>query len=157
MSRSLRTAIALLLCIAPVKASAQGVDTSRCSYRTCAVRLEPGWGGTRLLQGVQAERVGGLGFFRSNVSALASSDSSRAYVAKFRSAHRTSRVLGFIGFVGYLGAAVGVQNGEWTDPLPAASAIIGVVALYASIPYTLSAHRSLARAIWWHNAAFGRD
>jgi uncharacterized membrane protein len=101
--------------------------------------------------------VGGLGLFRTNVAVLETADSSRAYVVRFRRAYRTSQVLSVVGSVGTIVFYHAARDGNASDPFPLTIAIVGIVALYASLPYTVGAQRHLARAIWWHNAAYARD
>lgn len=156
MAQILRVAIVGLFVLAPTATSAQALDTA-CSYRACAIRLEPGWGGPKLLQGAHGEPVGGLGMFRTNVAVLESTDSSRAYVARFRRAHRTSQALSVIGGVGMIVFYHAARGADPSNSLSITSGIVGIVALYASLPYTLNAHRHLARAIWWHNSVWARE
>lgn len=157
MAQILHVVIVVFLVLTPTNASAQLLDRASCSYRACAIRLEPGWGGPKLLQGAHGEPVGGLGMFRTNVAVLESSDSSRAYVAKFRRAYRTSQALSVIGGVGMIVFYHAARGEDPSNPLAVTSGIVGIVALYASLPYTLNAHRHLARAIWWHNSVWARE
>ena len=148
----------LIAAAVPVILPAQRPDSAACSYRACAVRLEPSWGGPRLVQGIQGQTVGSLGIFRTNLSVLESTDSSAAYVRSFRRAHRASTMLAFVGSVATVVFVHTARDDEFlTGTTPLVSAGVAAVALYASLPFTLKAQRSLARAIWWHNERFARN
>ena len=132
----------------PEPARAQAAPDSTCSYSQCALRVDYGFFSTRLVRGSTGERVARLGWLGSGVDILlAASDSAAHHARQYQSKRRTGEVLGFVGGVLTLAAI-------WTtdDAVDGSLLIIsGLTFELASLPFVLSARRSLDRSVWWYN------
>ena len=130
-----------------VKQSLTVADTN-CTYATCALRVEPGFKGPRLVRGrtnTVAAELGGLE--PPAVRELFSqSDSAAAYAGRYARAERVNRLLTYGGIIV---GAVGLAQSDRSNGLTFG----GLGALLVSIPYQHTAERSLSRAVWWYNAA----
>lgn len=127
--------------------SSTASDTT-CTYSSCALRVEPGLRGPRLVRGrasAVAVELGGL--TPPSVDELfASSDSAATYAARYTHAERVNRLLTYGGIIA---GAVGLSQADRSNGYTFG----GLGALLASIPFQHSAERSLSRAVWWYNAA----
>jgi hypothetical protein len=140
----------ILACVAlhtePV--TAQAAPDSACSYSRCALRVDYGFLSTRLVRGSTGDRVARLGWFGSGVDILvAGSDSTAHHARQYQSRRRTGDALGFVGGVLTLAAF-------WTtdDTIDGSLLLIsGITFELASLPFQLSARRSLDRSVWWYN------
>lgn len=135
-------------------------DSARgCAYQVCALRVEYGAFGRYLARGAEGERVSRLGGFGSGVGPLlAGPDSAAHYARQYVRSTRWAEGLGLIAGVGLAIAYLrdgGLRDG-FGDPAAQVAAASGIVALYASLPFSLRAQRSFSRAIWWHNAVLLR-
>jgi hypothetical protein len=140
-------------------ARAQGALPAGCTYQTCALRVEPGFFGPRLLRGGSGETVSKLGMFGGGVAALLTGpDSAAAFGRRYVTATRRSETLGLIGAIAVAVAIIrtdnfrdeSIKNGDRNILLA------GSVALAVSAPFGVQASRNLSRAVWWYNAALPR-
>jgi hypothetical protein len=119
-----------------------------CNYTDCALRIEPSFGGPRLVRGTAGNTAARLGPLRPAELAelFAGSDSASAYGRRYVRAERVNRLLTLSGAV--LGA-VGLAQTSRMNGLT----ITGVALFTGGIPYQAAAQRNLSRAVWWYNAS----
>lgn len=155
----------LALAGAPVAAQ-QAADAPRavvaaapagCSYERCAVGIAPLWNGLAVVRGPERAPVANLHFFWPHeVESAFSGDSARWYAGRALSVRRRAAALTDAG--GAL-LAIAAVRGALAGRLDAAGrgmALGGAGFFAAGIPLQFSADGLLSRAVWWHNAAFGR-
>lgn len=152
---------------AQVPATSAVVDTA-CTYERCSLWLDRG----RLVQGAQASIVARSGFFRPlRVLPLVAGDSARYYGSLYeRNARRASR-LGIaaltlltasmvVGLTGDCRTIVALDTEYCQDDAsgPVAAGLLLGGYTVQIIGFTISSrgHRSLARALWWHNRQYAR-
>jgi hypothetical protein len=157
-----RILITLLAAFTPLAAHAQSTVTRAavgCTYETCALRVEPAFfGAPRLLRGREGVVVGRLGGFGGGVDTLlAGPDSAAAHTRRYVSNIRTANTLGFLSAVAFV---VVVSRTDWfrddAEDADVAIGVTGAVLALVSIPFRVNAERSLARAVWFYNAALAR-
>jgi hypothetical protein len=158
--RRIAFALALTL-VAPLSAGAQSPAARTpvgCTYETCALRVEPRfWGPARLLRGREGVEVGKLGGFGGGVDTLlAGPDSAAAHAREYVTAARRSNTLGLLGGVAYVALLFHSDSFDDVDNTDIALGITALGFSIASIPFELHAKRSLARAVWFYNAALAR-
>jgi hypothetical protein len=130
-----------------------------CTYETCALRIENGFFSINLVKGQSGEKVSRLGGFGSGVDVLlAGPDSAARYARSYVTASRWSNGLTLIGGIAF-GLAIASID-DWNDSsigsTEAVVAVAGAGILVVSIPFSLKAQRSLARAVWWYNEELAR-
>ena len=142
-------------------------DTS-CTYQRCSLWLDGG----RLVQGAHAGLVARSGFFRPlRALPFVAGDSATHYAALYeRNARRASRfgIAGFTlivaGFIVALSSdcnAIATSFGEIcqddaSGPIAAGLVLGGFTLNIVAITISSGGHRSLVRALWWHNTQYAR-
>ena len=103
--------------VLPLSGAVQA-DTSRCSYAVCALRIEPGFWGPKLVRGDAGEAVVGLAIPRdAEIQRLfAGQDSARVYAARFVRAERTNLALSMLGAIAF---GIGVTQDDPDEGLVA--------------------------------------
>jgi len=152
----MRTLLTLVLVLALLPTAAAAQEES-CTYDLCALRVEPGGflSDGELVRGAAGEHVADFGFFDSDlVLAVAGSDTAVAYARRYQNRTRWKVAFGL--------AAAGVaavptwdsDDFEWENDWPwlVGGFVLGAI----SDAFRDSADRALSRAIWWHNAQYGR-
>lgn len=129
-----------------------------CTYATCALRLEPGFLGPRLVRGASGESVSRLGAFGGGMQTLLNGpDSAAAYGQRYVRASHRSAALSLIGAAAYIVVLVRTDNlRNRMSNGDVAVALTGAGFLIASGPFERQARRSLSQAVWWYNAALPR-
>ena len=129
-----------------------------CSYERCALGIAPTWSGLNVVRGADGTRVASLGFFwpRGLTRVFAGSDSASRYAARAVRVRRGGALLTDAGLMllGYA-AARQLRDGGMRDG-DRVVAGVGAASLAASVPLQFAADGLLSRAVWWHNARFGR-
>ena len=153
-------ALALVLCFTAVPALAQGAAAGAgpvaCAsggpYEACALRLEPGAFGVRLVRGAGSETVS-AGFLGPNLSgAVESSPDALRYA-------RTYERLRTPGFLSILGAGVLLGVGQATgasDEVQLASVVGGLGLTVLGTSLVIRSQRALSRSIWEYNGELSR-
>jgi hypothetical protein len=144
---------AILLLVAAASAihsdrlQAQGTPNTACSYSVCALRVERGLFGSRLVRGATGEPVGRLRGFGSGVAVLLrGSDSAAYYARQFRGLQQTSGGISVVSAVLAIAALTQGRN------VGSATLLIAATTLeLIAFPHELAARRSLDRAVWWYN------
>lgn len=150
--------LAALPALAQEAGAAAGIPAG-CTYLTCALRVEPGWG-ERLVRGAAGETVSGLGGFGGGVNVLlAGPDSAAHYARRYRPAKAWTTGLGVVAFGTWVAAALRARDAK--DDEGAADhartlAFVSTGLTLVAVPFNIRARRSLARSIWWYNAAIPR-
>src|SRR4051812_8732740 len=154
------------LLVAPlfsVAASAQapmtGAAAVGCTYATCALRIEGGLFGQRLVRGAMDERVSTIGAFGGGVDLLlAGADSAVVHAQAYVWNAKRSALLGGAGAIalGVVAAHTGGSQSRHVTNGDAVAVVAGAAVLAISVPLELRARRELARAIWWYNGALPR-
>jgi hypothetical protein len=155
-------ALAALVPAARLDAQAAGQAAgipAGCTYMACALRAEPGFGGTRLVRGASGERISTLGGFGGGTGPLlAGGDSAAHYARRYTGAQRTAGVLGLAAAATWIYAVVRANDdddrGFEDDAVVAGLVSVGLTIV--AIPFQWRAQRSLARSVWWYNAAIPR-
>lgn len=173
--------IAALAAAFGAPAFAQGETDSVAVTPTCSDSVRPGatyarcalWlDGSSLRRGSDTALVARASFFRSlRLSPYLLGDSARAYARLYERDVRRANLLYAASLV-VTGAAVILLNSYHCRPEPPFGIcanndnlyVIGTGVLlgagfgfaFGSIPFTARAQRAAARALWWHNANFGR-
>jgi hypothetical protein len=136
-------------------AAAAGVPPG-CTYQTCALRLEQGWG-MRIVRGAEGQRVGKVGGFGTGVGVLlAGPDSARVHAQRFQGASRVASTLGLISAAAWVYSAVRYNRNGEDDDTAQIVALAGTGVGLISIPFAWRAQRGLSRSVWWYNAALPR-
>lgn len=160
----IRSVVSLgLLLVAPAFAlqaqapAPQGV-VSPCTYRTCAVRVEPVFLGRALKVGATGDSSSKLGGWGGGVGVLlAGPDSAAKYANVYVSATRRATTFGLIAAVSF---AIVHARTDFSRNEPrgadAALALGGAGFAIATIPFAIRAQRSLSRSVWWYNEALPR-
>lgn len=150
---------AAILVPAPRIQGQVAAPAAECSYRTCALRVESGAGGRWLVRGSAGEPVGRLHLLGGNVAALLAGPDSAAFHAR-RYVRSTRRAGGLALAGGVVLGAVGASTSQFRDRPLSGAAVGGLVAgsslALSSCAFAVRAERSLARAVWWYNAALAR-
>ena len=126
---------------------------SDCPYDRCALRVQPRVWSTRIVQGANGARVGGLGS-RLDLFAAAN-DSARRHFEAFRAAYRDARVARRIGLGAYVGAGILYAAGR--SPAARGFAVgfllAGYAAAHGAAYASAEAASELDSAIWFYNRA----
>ena len=127
-----------------------------CSYDACALRLEPGWSGRRLVRGTAGTPVAKLGLFGPDlVPFVQRSDSAVVFARAYRRDRIRAVVLAFVGASVVGAAAAESQVFERNAPDPSggewAAMIGGLAVSFVGFHFQYRSERELARALWWHN------
>jgi hypothetical protein len=162
VTRRHRLAALVTFAFAPLAAHAQS-SVSRapagCTYETCALRVEPAFfSAPRLLRGHQGVVVGRLGAFGGGVDTLlAGPDSAAMQARRYVTSIRTANTLALLSAAAFVVVAT---RTDWfrddADDTDRVVGITGTALALVSIPFRVSAERSLARAVWLYNAALAR-
>jgi hypothetical protein len=160
-ARTLLAACLLLSLARGVQAQAPAPQPAGCTYATCALRVEPGFWGPRLVRGAASEEVGGrlTGFGGGVDPLLAGPDSAAFHARTYVQRTRTAGTLGLVALAGYVVVLWQTDNFRRGEDLNAAgtvAALAGTGAGIAAGVYGLRASRALSRSIWWYNAALPR-
>ena len=148
--RSLLIPHVVVLLFCATAASAQVSDTA-CSYRACALRVEPRGFGTAVVRGAEGEvvaRIGVLGARPRLDSLLDRSDSAVVYATQYHRLMPRGAAAGLVGSLLFAAPAFADQVGE--------GAVVGLtvgaaaLSIYGSV-LMLRAQRALSRSLWWYN------
>lgn len=126
-----------------------------CAFVDCALRLEPGPGGRRLIRGASGQVVGGFGFFHSSAvdSLLAGPDSASVSARRYNSERHTALMYSLAALTA--GVAGTVYDGAVHQQIRIN--FIGLGAMWAlTIPasrHYRRADQNLSRSVWWYNVA----
>jgi hypothetical protein len=159
--------LAALVCLASLPVRAQRaataaptgapIEKASCGYLHCALGIAPVWNGLAIVQGPERTQVANLHFFwPHHVDAAFVGDSALASAARAVHTRRVAAVLTDAGGLLLAAAAVRVAQTGHLGGSERALAIAGAGAFVMSVPLHFSADGWLSRAVWWHNAAFGR-
>lgn len=162
MNRISRSIAAVLVAAGSHAAHAQAPAPSPagCTYATCALRIEPGFWGQKLVRGAAGEAVEGLNGFGGGVDLLlATADSGGSYGRSYVHNQRTAVILAIV--AGATFGIIATQTGNFSragdvSPVGAVAMIGGAGVGVASIIFGVRAARDLSRGIWWYNAALPR-
>jgi hypothetical protein len=149
--------VAAVLALLPSRTPAQPTPRpAACTYQTCALRVEPGWLGRRIVRGQAGELVANVGLFGpSVVDIVQGSDSATHYAGIYERDHRVATVLIPVGAVlaaiplvrarPLSGESHSFTGGDWT--------LLGSGILLELIGGGLALHgdRALSRSLWWYN------
>lgn len=159
-SRRIVCLATLLACssFAPIAAQSTALAIAACTYKTCALRVEPVLFGVALVQGSSGERVARLGGFGSGVDLLLSGpDSAAAHARTYVRSTRTTAFLGLGAVVAYATVALRTDSFRGHADDGDIALTVGSVGLaIATIPFAIKAQRALSRAVWWYNAELPR-
>ena len=137
--------------ISPAPASAD------CSYARCALGIAPVWNGLAIVQGPERQQLGNLNFFwPRGTGALFSGDSARMLGDRAMRTRRIAAVLTDVGGLMVASAAIRARGESGLTRSTRSLALGGAAAFVVSVPLQFAADGLLSRAVWWHNAAFGR-
>lgn len=136
-------------------ASAGGAhaQAAGCTYDSCALRLHSG----HLVQGVEARRIKGPGFFSSSIPLFEqASDSVRTHYQSFRDARRTAGTLNLVALAAMTtGLLVLAHQSDDDVGLPF---FYGGLALSFAGGFSLrKASNHLSQAVWWYNRDLPRS
>lgn len=144
------------LVAASVPATAQPVAPEACAYDVCALRVEPGFFGFRLLRGVSNEPVGHLGLFGSDLSeAVGTSERALEHARVYEDARGTGLLAvlggGALIILSAPGGPLGDSEGTRT------AALIGGAALsVVGARLQIRSQQALSRAVWEYNRDLAR-
>jgi hypothetical protein len=147
----------------------QSPADSGCTYLRCSLWLDGG----RVRQGAHGDVVARRGFFRPlGVVRLVTGDSARHYATQYERNARRASLVSFTALTLVIaGLVVGLSGdcdtiptpfGDTTCPDDASGPIAGSLLLggftlnFVSITISIRGHRSLVRALWWHNSQYAR-
>jgi hypothetical protein len=147
-----RLTLALAILMPVSTASAQ--DTT-CSYDACALSLEGGFFGRRIVRGVRREKVATLGFLPALVPALAlASDSAGSHYRAYRRKAESGFVFSSLG-IGFAVAGLLVSDPfgprSRTESRSTTLFVGATVSFYISGWFQSAAEDDLARAVFWYN------
>ena len=157
------TMCCVLLLVLPVMLHGQdSTSTASCTYDSCALRLQPGFWGTKIVRGTSGETAVRIGLFNSKlVTLVQSSDSAARYARQYSDQHATGVIIGIVGAAVSI-ASLFLWDGPFSDPdsnndseVTAGMVIGGVIGLTGGL-IELNAQRSLHRSIWWYNRDLAR-
>jgi len=147
-TRLISHAVALLF---SATAAAGQVPDTACTYRTCALRVEPRGLGTVVVRGAEGEVVARVGVWGTRPrldSLLQRSDSALIYASQY---HRMVP----IGAAAALAGSLLFTAPAFTDQLGDGAVIglsLGAAALSISgSVLMIRAQRALSRSVWWYN------
>lgn len=145
--------VCILLVSRPLEAQ---VVEPRCSYEECALRVEPGLWGLKIVRGVDAEPVARLMLFGSKpgLTQILSGDQALTYAHRYQRRSTLATALFFASAASFL--ASGLTEESWSKDAQTALVVGGGVLGVSAIVSMTDAHRALSRALWWHNAHFSR-
>jgi hypothetical protein len=141
---------ALLLHFSLAALQAQ-VPEPACTYRECALRIEPRWLGTAVVQGAEGQivaRVGMAGTRPALGTLVVRSDSAVVHARRFERLAPRAAAATLAGSLLFVVPALADQD----DPAVVLGASVGGAALtlYGTVAL-LRAQRALSRSIWWYN------
>src|SRR5262245_9907583 len=126
-----------------------------CTYETCALRLDPGFFGTRLVRGMPGERVPLGAWSQHAVPLFSQSDSAASHAARYVRATRQEAGLGLLATMFVTTAFVRSRMGH-NDDGNAILALTGSGLILITLPVEIRAQKHLSRAIWWYNSTLRR-
>jgi len=142
--------------LAPPVARAQ-VDSLRCSFDDCALRLQYRFFSTRLVRGTAALPVARLGWFPPHVAALeGSSDSVKVHYKAFQSLQKRSAWLTIAGLATTVATTLFFRS-DYRDSGAKLGLFLGGIGLsFASGIHHLLAQNQLSQSVWWYNRELPR-
>jgi hypothetical protein len=169
---SIAAGFAVALCAAdspaqsrPVTAATTVARTPRmvgtaapCSYLDCALRVEPGMRGARLIRGADGRLVGRLGLFhKSGIdSLLAMPDSTGLFARRYVAERHSGLILQVIGMALLAGSAIRTTTRHHWDGWDFATQGVGYGFLIPASRRLTRADQNLSRAVWWYNSSLPR-
>lgn len=151
-----------MLSLLPMGASAQPTPRPvACTYQTCALRVESGWLGRRLVRGQSGELVANIGLFGpSLVDIVQGSDSATYHARIYERDRRVANVLVPAGIVLTAIPLVRTRpvSGETRSFTATDWTLLGSGLLLEIIGggYAMHSERALTRSVWWYNGSFTR-
>jgi hypothetical protein len=127
-----------------------------CTFDQCALRVQYGFLATRIVGGVNGEKVAGLGLFAPHVPMLeAGPDSARVHYRSFQNHYNSGAVFKLIGAAAIVGSFSpgGGYNAYSADNKNTALGLLLVGFTSTLIGYLQSRHGTdeLERSIWFYN------
>lgn len=162
--------LAVLAFLSPTPAHAQRPQgaarsaAASCNYESCALSIQPTWNGLAIVRGHSGPSVANLSFFwpRDISGAFASerrSTNADSAIAQARRAVKLRRAGAFFTDVGAAMVVAGLIGGLQDGRMDRGDAIFvgaGAAAVGVSVPLQFAADGALSRAVWWHNAVYGK-
>lgn len=129
--------------------------TAPCSYLDCALRVEPGIRGSRLIRGAGGRVVGRLGLFHGNAidSLLAMPDSTGLLTRRYAAERHTGIILQVIGMALLGGSAIRTATRHQWDGWDFATMGVAYGFLIPASHHFTRADQNLSRAVWWYNSS----
>ncbi|MBW3629889.1 MAG: hypothetical protein KY464_11400 [Gemmatimonadetes bacterium] len=155
MSRYRVGFLASLFVCATTEVVAQTRDTA-CTYRSCALRVEPRGFGASVVRGAEGGSVARVGLWgtRPGLTRLVGrSDSAVAYARQYQ---RLARPAAAFTLAGPLLLAIPAVKWDLGEAARIGVAVGGTAASLYGSTLVVRAHRALSRSIWWHNEALAR-
>jgi hypothetical protein len=141
------------VCIAPVTA-----QTPSCTYDRCALRLQHGGGGVRIVQGRAATRIARVGMFAPRVALLAEADdTTRLRYDAFREYHNRGATFGLVSLALMIGGAAAYYSTD-RDSRRWPGVALWVVGAGFSIGASVNTRKgqdALSQSIWFYNRSLG--
>lgn len=132
-----------------------GVDSACPTYRECALRMDVGLLGPRIVRGVEGEvvaRSGLFGGFSPSVErAVEGSEPAVDLAQRYQQRTRTGRLILLTGFA--LGVAYELTEHELSDTARAGISVASVGSLLFSFERFYAAQKSLSQALFSYNAS----
>jgi hypothetical protein len=151
-------ALALLLAPTPSTAQARTASPASCDYTACALRVQHGMFGDRLVRGSDDGRVAGMGFWVKDLdSVFEGNAAAQELAATYRGRHNTGSLLTTLGLATMV-LAIATDDSDLfsTDGSAVALGLGGLtVALIGGIT-AQSGRDSLSRAVWEYNRGLSR-
>lgn len=146
-----------LVVVSPAFAQ-EGPADSLCTYDTCALRVESGFLGTRLVRGAEGAPVSGLGLFGSNLSEVVGSSGRALEHARVYDRTRTPAALTALGAGLLLGFGLATaQDDQVSDGVSLGLTLGGIGLTVVSIRLGSQSQRAFSRALWWYNRGLPRE
>ena len=151
----------LVLSLAFLSASAAAQDapvadatSETCTYEICALRVEPGFFGVRIVQGRDGLTVSKSGFLGPNIAEVVASSPEALVHAERAERARTGSFFAILGATVLLSIAVTPE--DISDEARVGTLLGGLgLSVYGSA-LTLTSGREMSRAIWEYNAQIPR-
>ena len=128
-----------------------------CTYDACALRVEDGWFGRRVVRGPEGTLVARLGLGGPRLENIVVGSDSAVYHARlYQRAENTGAVLTLIGTIGSIASFIAYTQRDADDDLRDEVVAVNLSALALGVvgtTFQLRARRELSRALWWHNRA----
>lgn len=138
---------------APVTADAR----QPCTYDACALRVEDGWFGRRVVRGPEGTLVARLGLGGPRLENIVAGSDSAVYHARiYQRAENTGAVLTLVATIGSIASFIAYTQRDADDDLRDEVVAVNISALVLGVvgtTFQLRARRELSRALWWHNRA----